>query len=1540
MRNPNEIIKIDSRYAVRRMIGEYLPWIGYSVTDGLSDKDYLLFSIDIPPGTSISIEDLRMRNHLFATQGTITRNVLSLDLSNGSVIFLLPSMELVPLAKALALMKSAKALSLARVFLDFILSCLARGLEFGNLSIDSCCIVGDSPMILPTAYLLPRQMLEKIALSQASSAEALAPPCKDLQSAAKIIAAFSDHLEGEPARQARSTADSLASIKPDSSTHEYRKALEAATAFAGSTISAERIFPARRFGGPPNASILRNIKRAAMAAKNSARSLVIVRGARGEGKTHLLEYLERILVEEYGYRKGQIAGDREIFQDVPEGDESDFTLVDDHLQDPILNACILDYLIHAMERFSFAAIAVPTDDPTGLAGLILDEFSRRDIEVLSEQLPPISSHDRRRILEATNQESGYDKEFPFALVRLNKIAALFQKESQEGKIAFLDTLNTEERALLTFLSAFKFETPLSFVLAMFTLERESVYETLSRLEARGLVRSRVGSSPLSGGNLSLLLSPSGSSVSSACLENTPREKLQAIHRNIARLIENHPNLPPIFSFYHFSRGGVRDKAAELGYEIIRDFMRLKKFAALTLFKEIYLCEHYENELPKEKCFELLLSLGSYLSNTGNMAAAENFFRRCREEIDACRESSRFRWLALEATRKESEIYEKRGEFLAAEKLLEETLEAHGEEIPAQERAKLYNDLAWIRYRLGDFDRSWDYCLLVHRLVDEKHNPAEIAQSYNLMGTINWNRSRYEDAILCYKKCLGLRENCCDEIGIASTYNNLGLVYRSTGSFSDALECFEKSMEIKKRHENLPGLAAAHLNQALVYLDMGRLKEAQRSADLAAKLAEEIGNQQLLAEACGTMGEIQFLLGNRARAASLYEKDLEICERTGSIREKAIVLRRLGELRLSEGDLEESQRLLEEARALNRKIGSRLEAAMLTLLDGHILAALGKTDDARFKLESASIELSLLGRKNSAATIAAEIGMQHLSDGNEQLSREYLLRAISALGDNESLPPLVKKLKDEIDGRLPFDRSRITSDTERFAALCRLAAQLGSIREREKLEKFVAETALQLAGLERAALIRRGDGSESFKISASAGDFSGSSQITDKLMQAVLSVALRLGYTLDTSKTMMPDGKVPAEYLHERPHIVCIPLRIHGETSAFLYLDSSTRSSIISDEDYNLLAAFCQEAALALERAQLLEKVREMENVRFESHVAPPRIKEKVMFQDIVGVSPSMRRIFELLENMKDLDTTLLLLGSNGTGKDLIARAIHNSGSRSNKPFVSLNCAAIPAELLESELFGHERGAFTGAHRQRIGHFESANGGTIFLNEIGDMPLHLQPKLLHVLEERNFYRVGGCQLISTNVRIIAATNKDLAALVHEGRFREDLYYRINVFPIRIPDLKERIEDIEPLVLRFLATYCRLYGMPIKKISPEAMSRLMAYDWPGNVRELENLVNRLIVSTRRGTILLEDLPDHIAKHAQMVQTETGTTIEKVIDDLIDRIELSPTDPILPRMEGILVNKVVEKIGDKTKAAALLGVSKPTVYAKLKKYSSSSR
>jgi two-component system nitrogen regulation response regulator NtrX len=281
-----------------------------------------------------------------------------------------------------------------------------------------------------------------------------------------------------------------------------------------------------------------------------------------------------------------------------------------------------------------------------------------------------------------------------------------------------------------------------------------------------------------------------------------------------------------------------------------------------------------------------------------------------------------------------------------------------------------------------------------------------------------------------------------------------------------------------------------------------------------------------------------------------------------------------------------------------------------------------------------------------------------------------------------------------------------------------------------------------------------------------------------------------------------------------------------------------------------------EKPLSLEKT-LLTATRAIEHARLaqENAALRARLSER---SEIIGDSAIMRRLREQIATAAPSSGRVLIHGENGSGKELVARAIHALSARSEQAFVEVNCAAIPDELIESELFGHERGAFTGAVARRRGRFEAATGGTLFLDEIGDMSLRTQAKVLRSLEEQAFERVGGKETIKVDVRVIAASNRDLAALIAEGRFREDLYYRLNVIPIEVPPLRARKEDIPALVEHFIGVFCRENGKPPRQLDGEALAYFLAYDWPGNVRELRNMVERLVIMAPRATIGPEDLP----------------------------------------------------------------------------------
>ena len=338
---------------------------------------------------------------------------------------------------------------------------------------------------------------------------------------------------------------------------------------------------------------------------------------------------------------------------------------------------------------------------------------------------------------------------------------------------------------------------------------------------------------------------------------------------------------------------------------------------------------------------------------------------------------------------------------------------------------------------------------------------------------------------------------------------------------------------------------------------------------------------------------------------------------------------------------------------------------------------------------------------------------------------------------------------------------------------------------------------------------------------------------------------------------------------------------------------------------------------------LIDRISERQNLIRENIELKEQLRERYKFDEIVSAGSAMEEVLNLAGRVASSNATVLLRGESGTGKELVAKAIHYHSPRADFPLIKVNCAALPETLLESELFGHEKGAFTGAAAKRIGRFEAADKGTLFLDEIGELTPGMQVKLLRVLQEREFERLGGNQTIKTDVRVITATNRDIEKAIREGKFREDLYYRLNVVSLVIPPLRERKEDVPALLGHFIAKYGKENKKRISGISAEARDLLMRYSYPGNVRELENIIERAVVLSRKEIITGADLPIHV--QATMAEDALpGRELKGSLNETLDTVE-----------RGLILEALKESGGTQTRAAEKLGISERVLRYKLKKY-----
>jgi transcriptional regulator with GAF, ATPase, and Fis domain len=455
---------------------------------------------------------------------------------------------------------------------------------------------------------------------------------------------------------------------------------------------------------------------------------------------------------------------------------------------------------------------------------------------------------------------------------------------------------------------------------------------------------------------------------------------------------------------------------------------------------------------------------------------------------------------------------------------------------------------------------------------------------------------------------------------------------------------------------------------------------------------------------------------------------------------------------------------------------------------------------------------------------------------------------------------------------PRNLPRVDGALRNLEILLKIGSALASIRGLEPLQRKLLDLILEVIPGDRGAILVAGEAPDEF---ASVCQFSSSSQSKPiQVSRTIIEQVMREKVAL-LSNDVLQGGAINLTESVIKAHIrslLAVPLIAFGKSLGVIYVDSQSARTRFEEDHLQLLTGIAGMAAVALENALFLDNLQH-ENLRLKAEIN--------VEHDMVGSSPRMRHVYDFVGKVAPSASTVLIRGESGTGKELVARAIHRNSPRASKPFVAINCAALTEALLESELFGHERGAFTGAVTQKKGKLEEASGGSVFLDELGELAPALQAKLLRVLQEREFERVGGIRPIKADIRLIAATNRDLEDAVRNGAFRRDLYYRLNVVSIVLPPLRERREDIASLANHFVRKHARNTTRQVMGISEEARSCLACYDWPGNVRELENAMERAVVLGSTELILPEDLPESVVEANVLGDASSGGFHELVRD-----------------------------------------------------------
>jgi len=561
-----------------------------------------------------------------------------------------------------------------------------------------------------------------------------------------------------------------------------------------------------------------------------------------------------------------------------------------------------------------------------------------------------------------------------------------------------------------------------------------------------------------------------------------------------------------------------------------------------------------------------------------------------------------------------------------------------------------------------------------------------------------------------------------------------------------------------------------------------------------------------------------------------------------------------------------------------------------------------------------------------STVHRRIGSMFIASERPDAYSEDEIRFLGLVADQMALA---------IDDALNFDASRIAQ--EQLKLLLDLTNSVVSTLDLRELLRSVSGNLRRVMSCDLAG-VGLPDAESSRHLRVYALDFPDSRGfISEEVLIPIEGtppgIAFKTGEpivgTIRDLCRMIPDSPPLAEGLTTG---CVLPLASRGRVHGVLILGRRAENAF-SRDDIKFLMQVASQVAIAVENALAYGKIAELkEKLTQEKLYLEDEIRTELNFEEIVGKSAVLRRILKQVAIVAPTDSTVLIYGETGTGKELIARAIHNLSSRVSNAFVKLNCAAIPTGLLESELFGHEKGAFTGAIAQRIGRFELANRGTVFLDEIGEIPLELQPKLLRVLQEREFERLGSTRTLTTGARLIAATNRDLASMVQEQKFRPDLFYRLNVFPVRVPSLRERPDDVPLLVRHFTEQCARRMNKKIETISTETLKQMRQYHWPGNIRELQNVIERAVILSA-GPVLNVPLSEFQSRPALAAVDGHGnrdrkpeSSAGKDIRDVLEETERKHISSVLSETNWVVAGP--------NGAAIRLGMKRSTLQLRMRK------
>ncbi|MBL7996826.1 sigma 54-interacting transcriptional regulator [bacterium] len=900
----------------------------------------------------------------------------------------------------------------------------------------------------------------------------------------------------------------------------------------------------------------------------------------------------------------------------------------------------------------------------------------------------------------------------------------------------------------------------------------------------------------------------------------------------------------------------------------------------------------------------------------------NFYNRAmwNKALDHYREAHRLalssddQKLEMECLNSLGTVYGSIGDYEQAKEYFIKSFELAEKRQDIERKINAVFNIARIFYKTNDLDQAIAYLNKTHTWIKSTRNKKLEQRLYQQSAVIYLDMHKYEYAYDYNEKVFTLSMELDDSTAVGRTIANQGLVYLRLGMYKQSQMHFRQAIERAVSLNNKKDYFNRRLYEVELQLAQGQYDNVVHNVTEALNYFQKDENPEHSFYAKLTLLHMGVETGFKDMSYSAVEKltgplanlsDIHRSGITASLKIQALYL--LSRAMRLTGNLSKAVTYSNDAVALLDK-QKYFEFSASEIYYNHYKTILGS-----------HAPRSLIGN-------CLEKAFDKIKDIESNLKRSDFKSSFMSLPINQEI---INEYKHFFSEEREFD-------IQSFQVLYEITQNINSILDSEALFDRIMDNAIENTKSDRGLILIKSETSDQFDMKVARNIDQETLSDMTHISQSIVQEVYQTGQSIVTADANLDDRFKARKSIvaYNIRSIMCVPLKIKSKVIGAVYVDKQFDTNYFSPRNLKFLESFANIAGIAIENARLYEKLNlEKDYLSKENMELKSEIQEKFLKYNIIGNSKMMKQVFQLIENAADNTANVLIEGESGTGKELVAKAIHYNGSRKNKKIVAVDCGALPENLLESELFGYKKGAFTGASSDKKGLFEEADGGTIFLDEITNTSLNFQSRLLRVIQEGEIRRVGDNDIRKVNVRTIVATNRNLLEQVKAGLFREDLYYRLNVIPISLPPLRDRKEDIPLLVQFFLDKHNKLNNKNIQTVSNELMERLMWYPWPGNIRELENILSRMIIFATQDKLTSETLPDEIRK-SKPFDASAGAKQPPAMTDFAQK-SLEQFESEAAQIEKDYFSKILEKAGgNKTKAAEILGIKRTTLNDRLKK------